>query len=175
LTLDLTTPALYNSNMFLQAIKLGNRQLQFFILTIEMQFLNLTMDILQVGPIIPSDQGSFCSLKILKHTLWFPFHLPRFYWLWASMVRGEWDVLFFYTINSAFKTTPLTQNKDLPISYNVLACCMERHGFEGLVRRKKSLNLKFASCFSGVIRNGTTSKQSLLHTQHKEKSSTMIR
>jgi hypothetical protein len=160
--------------MFLQAIKLGNRQLQFFILTIEMQFLNLTMDILQVGPIIPSDQGSFCSLKILKHTLWFPFHLPRFYWLWASMVRGKRDVLFFYTINSAFKTTPLTLNKDLRISYDVLTCCMDLKALKEQ-KRKKSLNLKFASCFNGVIRNGTTSKQSLLHTQHKEKSSTMIR
>jgi hypothetical protein len=40
-------------NMFLQAIKLGNKQLQFFILSIEMQILHLTMDILQVGPSSP--------------------------------------------------------------------------------------------------------------------------
>jgi hypothetical protein len=46
-------------NMFLQAIKLGNKQLHFFILSIEMQFLHLIMDILQVGPIVPSNQGSF--------------------------------------------------------------------------------------------------------------------
>ncbi len=46
-------------NMFLQAIKLGNKQLQFFIFSIKVQILHLTMDILQLGPIIPLDKGSF--------------------------------------------------------------------------------------------------------------------
>jgi hypothetical protein len=62
------------------------------------------------------------------------------------MVRGEWDVLFFYTTNSAFKTTPLTPNKDLPISYDVLACCMEGHGFEGFIRTKKKKKLELKIC-----------------------------
>jgi hypothetical protein len=40
-------------NMFLQAIKHGNRQLQFFILSTNMQIFHLTMDVLQVGPSSP--------------------------------------------------------------------------------------------------------------------------